>query len=147
MASGVTVWGEPLLDAVPLPPIRRLDVGKSFFGLFGQVLFAAAWYPLLPDATKYAMDALKRSVHHCYFCHHARPAPLPEEVAFLAARDGPSPALARLLELRRAYRPSFRFVVGCLPALARLHLGTARRARFPRAPRQVAPAASGVPSA
>lgn len=144
VASGVTVWGEELLDTVSLPPIRRLDVGKAFLGLFGQTLFMVAWYPLLPDATKYAMDALKRSVHNCYFCHHARPAPLAEEVAFLEARDGASPALTRLLELRRAYRPSFGFVVGCLPALARLHLGTARHARFPRAARAAPPVALGA---
>jgi hypothetical protein len=142
VASGVTAWGEDLLDAVPLPPIRRLDVGKAFFGLFGQALFTAAWYPLLPDATKYAMDTLKRSVHNCYFCHHARPAPLAEEVAFLDVRDGPIPALARLLELRRAYRPSYGFVVGCLPALVRLHLRTARQVRFPRPPRAAPAGAS-----
>jgi hypothetical protein len=135
MASGVTVWGEHLLDAVPLPPIRRADVGKAFLGLFGQTLLTAACYPLLPDATKYAMDALKRSVHNCYFCHHARPAPLAEEVAFLETRDGPSTALTRLLELRCAYRPSYGFVIQCLPALLRLHWRTARLVSFPRAPR------------
>lgn len=68
VASGVVLWGEDLLPAVPLPPIRRLDVAKAFFGLFSQVIFSAAAYPLLPRATKYAMDALKRSVHNCHFC-------------------------------------------------------------------------------
>lgn len=132
IASGRTVWGEDLLGEVPLPPIRRVDVAKAFFGLFGQALFVAAAYPLLPDATKHAMDTLKRSVHNCYFCHHARPASLAEEVAFLQARDGRSRTLSRLLELRREYRPSYGFVLRCVPALARLHLATARRARFPR---------------
>ncbi|GLC24934.1 nucleotidyltransferase domain-containing protein [Roseisolibacter agri] len=134
VASGVTVWGEDLLAAVPLPPIRRLDVAKAFFGLFNQALFTAVWYPLLPGATKNAMDTLKRSVHSCYFCHHGRPAPLAVEVAYFEARYGPIPALARLLMLRHAYRPSFRYVVGCLPALARLHWRTARDVRFPRPP-------------
>src|SRR3954471_12620934 len=41
---GITVWGEDLLGRVPLPPIRRLDVGKAFFGLFNQVLFSASLY-------------------------------------------------------------------------------------------------------
>ncbi len=132
VASGVTVWGEDLLAQVPLPPIRRLDVVKAFFGLFNQVLFSAVVYPALPGATRYAMDALKRSVHNCYFCYHTRPAPLAEEVAFFQQRHGPSRALGRLMALRSDYRPSFRFVLGCLPALARLHLRTARDNEFPR---------------
>ena len=36
---------------------------EAFIGLFNQALFAATVYPLLPKATKYAMDALKRSVN------------------------------------------------------------------------------------
>jgi hypothetical protein len=132
VGSGVTVWGEDLLSAVPLLPIRRLDVAKAFFGLFNQALFAAALYPLLPGATRYAMDTLKRSVHSCYFCYHGRPAPLATEIAFFEADYGPIPALTRLLALRQEYRPSFAFVIRCLPALARLHTGTARDLRFPR---------------
>ena len=132
VASGVTVWGEELLARVPLPPIRRRDVAKAFLGLFNQVLFSAAVYPVLPSATKYAMDALKRSVHNCYFCYHIRAAPLAEEVAFFQQRHGPSRALVRLMALRSEYRPSFGFVLNCLPALARLHLRTARDNQFPR---------------
>jgi predicted nucleotidyltransferase len=139
VTSGVTVWGEDLLAAVPLPPIRRVDVAKAFFGLFNQVLLTAVVYPLLPKATKYAMDALKRSVHNCYFCHHVRSAPLAAEVAYFEERYGPDPVLARLLALRREYRPSFGFVLACLPALARLHLRTARDIRFPRLARTGAP--------
>jgi hypothetical protein len=147
VASGVTAWGEHLLDDVWLPPIRRLDVAKAFFGLFNSALFTAASYPLLPDATKYAMDTLKRSVHNCYFCHNARPASLVEEIAFLEARDGANPTLRRLLELRRSYRPSYGFVIRCLPALARLHMRTARNVSFPREARAAAgspPAADGA---
>ena len=132
VASGVTVWGEDLLAQVLLPPIRRLDVVKAFFGLFNQVLFSAFVYPALPGATKYAMDALKRSVHNCYFCYHTRPAPLAEEIAFFQQRHGPSRALTRLMALRSEYRSSFGFVLGCLPALALLHLRTARDNQFPR---------------
>jgi predicted nucleotidyltransferase len=134
VASGVTVWGEELLAQVPLPPIRRRDVAKAFFGLFNQVLFCVAVYPVLPSATKYAMDALKRSVHNCYFCYHIRAAPLAEEIAFFQQRHGPSRALTRLMALRSEYRPSFGFVLNCLPALARLHLCTARDNQFPRDP-------------
>jgi hypothetical protein len=70
--SGITVYGENLLAQVSLPPIRRLDVGKAFFGLFNQLLLIITLYPILPMATKHAMDTLKRSVHNCYFCYHLR---------------------------------------------------------------------------
>src|SRR4051812_28263804 len=100
MLSAITVWGEELLAQVPLLPIRRFDVGKAFFGLFCQVLSSAMSYPILPGATKYAMEALKRSVHNCYFCYHGRRAPLAEEVAFFQQRNGPNHTLARLLLLR-----------------------------------------------
>jgi hypothetical protein len=143
VASGITAWGEPLLDRVPLPPIRRLDVAKAFFGLFNQTLLSAAAYPLLPDATRYAMDALKRSVHSCYVCHHGRPARLAEEVAFFERRHGRSRALQRLLRLRETYRPSPGFVLRCLPAIAGLHLRTARDLRFPRSAR---PHAASAPA-
>ncbi len=145
--SATTVWGEDLLDTVPLPAIRRWDVAKAFFGLFSQALFPTVVYPFLPDATKYAMDTLKRSVHNCYFCHHARPSVLSEEVAFLEARDGPSRTLRRLLELRREYRPSYGFVIGCLPTLVGLHVRTARSVRFPRPARAKRSASGGATAA
>jgi hypothetical protein len=132
VASAVTIWGEDLLARVPRPAIRRLDVAKAWFGLFNQTLFAAAIYPLSPWATKYAMDALKRSVHNCYFCYHGRADSLDTEIAFFQARYQPQAVLTRLLTLRSGYEPSFRFVIGCLPMLVRLHLRTARDVRFPR---------------
>lgn len=134
LASGRTVWGEELLHAVPSPPVRRLDVAKAFVGLFGQGLLASACYPFLPAATKLAMDALKRSVHSCYFCHRGHAAPLDEEIDFLRARYDSESTLARLLALRANYRPSFAFVAGCLPELARMHWRTGRNLRFPRPP-------------
>jgi predicted nucleotidyltransferase len=140
VGSGMTVWGEELLDRVPLAAIRRIDVVKAWFGLFNQVLLAAAVYPFLPDATRYAMDALKRSVHSCYFCQHGRPAALPAEIAYFQARYGPDPALDRLLALRRAYRRSFRFVLASASSIVRLHARTMRDARLPLEPRRPAPA-------
>jgi predicted nucleotidyltransferase len=137
VGSAVTVWGEDLLPYVPLSPVRRFDVFKALFGLSGQVLLCAAVFPVLPTATKYAMGALKRSVHNCFFSYHTYPAPLEEEVTFFQRRARPSRTLAQLLDLRRRYRPSFAFVVRCLPAMARLHLLTALDNRFPRvAPRR-----------
>jgi hypothetical protein len=131
IASGVVLWGEDLLAVVPLPPIRRMDVAKSCFGLFSQVLFSSASYALLPHATRYAMDALKRSVHNCYFCYEKRAAPLEEEVAYLDRVQGPSGTRARLLELRREYQPSFGFVLMTLMTITRQHAITAWRNSYP----------------
>jgi hypothetical protein len=113
-------------------PVRRFDVFKSLFGLSGPVLLCAVVFPVVPAATKYAMGALKRSVHNCFFCYHTYPAALEEEVAFFQRCARPSRTLAQLLELRRDYRPSFAFVVRCLPAMARLHVRTAFDNPFPR---------------
>jgi predicted nucleotidyltransferase len=132
VGSGVTVWGEDLLPQVPLAPVRRRDVFRALSGFSGQVLLCVAAFPLLPSATKYAMGALKRSVHNCFFCYHSYPASLEDEVAFFQQLGRPNHALAQLLDLRREYRPSFAFVVRCLPAMVRLHLRTALENRFPR---------------
>jgi predicted nucleotidyltransferase len=133
VASAVTAWGEDLVPRVPVPPVRRLDVLKALVGFTGQLLLSAAALPVLPDATRYALGALKRSVHSCYYCHHHRSAPLEVEVAFLRGR-GADGVLADLLALRRAYRPSPGFVLRCVPAVLRLHLRTLREGRFTRDP-------------
>ena len=139
LASAVTVWGEELLARIPVSPIRRFDVFKAFQGLFGQVLLSATVFPVLPQATKYAMGALKRSVHNCFFCYHARAAPLEEEVEFFQRRLGPNRTLEQLVALRHEYRRSFAFVVRCLPTLVRLHFRTFADNRFPLEARSAAP--------
>jgi hypothetical protein len=133
VASAVTVWGDDLLPRVPVPSVRRLDVFKAFFAFSGQVLLSAVAFPARPDATRYAMGALKRSLHSCFFCYHRRTAALEEEVDFFQRRMGPTYALVELLALRRQYRRSFSFVIRCLPAVVLLHLRTARDNRFPLA--------------
>ena len=133
VASAMTVWGEDLLPQVPVPPVRRLDVLKALFGFSNQVLLSVVTFPVLPDATKYAMGALKHSLHSCFFCYHQRTTTLEDEVAFFNGRRRVSRTLQELLSLRREYRRSFAFVIRCLPTLARLHLRTARDNRFPRA--------------
>jgi predicted nucleotidyltransferase len=132
VASAVTVWGEDLLPRVAVPSIRRLDVFKALYAFSGQMLASAVMFPVLPDATKYAMGTLKHSLHSCFFCYHGRTAALEEEVEFFQRRVGPSQAPVELLALRRKYRRSFAFVVRCLPALVRLHVRTAWDNRFPR---------------
>jgi hypothetical protein len=131
LGSGTTVWGESLLPEVQLPPIRRLDVWKSFFGLFNQLVLVTALYPASPRATRYALDILKRSVHSCYFCHHGRSAAISDEVEYFEWRYGENATLQRLLSLRREYRRSFPFVLHSFGAMIRLHLRTARDVRFP----------------
>jgi len=133
MISATTVWGEDLLGLVPLLPLRRIDVFKALFRLAGLILFSAVAFPVLPDATRYAMGALKHSLHSCYFCYHLRTAPIDEEVAFFNARLGRSRALLDLLNQRQEYRHSFLFVLRCVPILLRLHLRTVRDNHFPRA--------------
>jgi hypothetical protein len=133
IVSAKTVWGEDLLSLVPLRPLRRIDVFKALYRQAGLVVMSAAAFPVLPDATKYAMGALKHSLHSCYFCYHLRTVSLDEEVAFFSSRLGESGVLLELLNQRREYRRSFAFVLGCVSTLFRLHLRTAQDNRFPRA--------------
>jgi hypothetical protein len=134
IGSARTVWGEELLDLVPLQPIRRVDVFKAWFSQWNQLLLCVALYPAVPAATKYAAAALKRSIHNCYFCCHLRTALLDDEVAYFRGH-GISPALLdEFMALRRRPRSSFGFILRSLPALVRLHLWTARTRTFPRQP-------------
>lgn len=137
LASGITIWGEHLAPHVPLPPIRRLDVAKAFFSLFNQALIPFVGFLVLSDATRYAMDTLKRSIHNCYFVYHSHAAHLTEEAVFFEQRIGATAGstLAQLMSLRTAYQPSFEFILRCLPTLVRLHWVTAWENHFPREPR------------
>jgi predicted nucleotidyltransferase len=132
VASGITVWGEALLPLIPVAPIRRLDVFKALFGLFPMALLCVAIFPLHPGMTKYAMGVLKSSVHNCFFCYELRRASLEEEIGFFERRLGSNRTLIQLLALRREYQNSFKFVVCCIPTLARLRLRTSIDNRFPR---------------
>lgn len=132
LASAITISGEDLLPHVPVKPIRRVDVFKAWFGLFGQVLLSAAFFPLTPSATEYAAAALKRSVHNCFFVYELRRASLEEEVSFFQRRLGSSRTLTELLALRREHQRSLAFVIQCLPTLVRLHTRTALDNTFPR---------------
>jgi Nucleotidyltransferase domain len=133
IVSAKTVWGEDLLSLVPLPSLRRLDVFKALFRLTGLILLSAAAFPVLPDATRYAMGALKHSLHSCYFCYHMKTAPLHDEVAFFNVRLGRSRTLVELLNQRQEYHRSFAFVLRCVPILFWLHLRTVWDNQFPRA--------------
>ena len=126
IATAVTAWGEDLLTRVPVPGVRRLDVFKALFAFSCQIVLIVQTFPVLPDATKYAMGTLKHSLHSCFFCYQRRTEHLEKEVEFFDRRLGGSRALRELMVLRRQYRKSFRFVIRCLPTLARIHFQTAR---------------------
>jgi hypothetical protein len=128
--SALTVAGEELLAQIHLPPIRRLDVFKAFFALFSQAILTAVLFPLLSSPTGYAMGALKRSVHSCYFCYHGHRAALGEEIDFFQ-RQRRIPALDQLLLPRGGYKESFGFVLRCFPSLVRLHLHAVLDNPFP----------------
>lgn len=132
VASGITLWGEAMLPLIPVAPIRRLDIFKALVGLLPTALLSAAIFPFYPGMTKYAMGVLKSSVHSCFFCYELRRASLEEEVNFFERRLGSNRTLMQLLALRRNYRNSFTFVVGCIPTLVRLHWRTSVDNRFPR---------------
>jgi len=132
IVSARTVWGEDLLSLVPLLPVRHRDVFKAFFRLTGLVLLIAAAFPMLSDATRYVMGALKHSLHSCYFCYQLTTASVDEEVAFFSSRLGRSRVLLELLSQREEHRRSFAFALSCVPMIFRLHLLTLWENRFPR---------------
>jgi Nucleotidyltransferase domain len=132
IVSAVTISGEELLAQVPIPALRRLDVLKAFFIFASSIILSAAVFPLLSNATKYAMGILKHSLHSCYFCYQQKTATLQEEVEFFGSRVSRRDVLDDLLNRRRSYSPSFAFVLSCLPMLFHLHLRTARENRFPQ---------------
>jgi predicted nucleotidyltransferase len=126
VASAVTIAGEDLVPRIPVPPIRRADVFKALFAFACQIVLSVAVFPVLSDATRFAMGALKHSVRSCYFCYHQCSATLTEEIAFLNRRFGTSRTLMDLLALRRQYRPSFWFIIRCFPTVVSLQVRTAR---------------------
>jgi predicted nucleotidyltransferase len=132
IVSAATVWGEDLLPRVPIPPIRRLDVIKALFAFHNQLTLVLVSFAVLPNATRHAMGALKRSLHSCYFCYHLRTASLEEEVAFFRERPGGARALDELLELRGRYRESLGFVLRAIPTVLGMHRRAALENRFPR---------------
>lgn len=131
VASSVTVWGEDLLSQLPVKPIRRFDVFKSFFGLFSQALFCIALFPWASDATLYAIGTLKRSIHSCYLVYEGRRRSLEEEINFFERRFGTSRTMKELLALRTDHQRSLGFLIRSLPVLIWLHWRTAVDNKFP----------------
>jgi predicted nucleotidyltransferase len=128
--SAVTFWGKDLLASVNTPPIRRLDVLKASLSFFSVLWMSATLYAVLPKSTKYAMGALKRSLHSCFYVCNGRSAPLEEEVRYFGERLRKTQALDRLMALRSQYSPSFRFVIAAFPQIMHLQLYALREGTF-----------------
>ena len=130
--SAVTFWGKDLLARANPPPIRRLDVLKASMSFFGVLLMSATLYAVLPNSTKYAMGALKRSLHSCFYVCNGRSASLEEEVCYFRERLRYTLALDDLMARRSQYCPSLRFVIAAFPQIAHLQLYALREGTFGR---------------
>jgi len=132
LLSARTVWGEPLIEKAALLPLRRLDVWLSWLSFVNQLSMTYFAMLLFREATRYAMGALKRSLHAGYFFYTLRTAPLEEEIRFFKERLGPRRAFDELLALRQAYHPSWGFALRCGGLITELHLRALRDNPFPR---------------
>ena len=92
---------------------------------------ALAVFPLVPNATKYSMSALKWMLQTCHLCITLKSSTIEEAVEFFRAEIHGDAQLMQLLSLRSLYRPSFRFVKGCFGTICRLYSVTVKQAVFP----------------
>lgn len=129
--SAKTVWGEDLLKEVRILPITRWHLLKNCLAYLSLNALALLTFPVLPNATKYAMAALKGSLHSCYFCYNLKSTTIELEMNFFSNKFEGRSTLAGLLSLRQDYRSNFRFVRKCFPTIMRLFIMTAREIRFP----------------
>jgi len=129
--SARTAWGEELLSQVRVPLLTKRHLAKNFVGLLAFNACALVVFPVLPNATKYSMSALKWMLHTCHFCVVLKSSTIEEAVEFFQGRIEAEATLRELLSLRRHYRPSFRFVKGCFGTIVRLYSMTVKEAVFP----------------
>jgi hypothetical protein len=132
LCSATTVWGEDLRPLVRTANVTRVDLLKALWGVWSILIVAVMLaLPRPRVATRYAMAALKKSVHNTYFCYALSPAPLALKVTFFTGRMRALVGLRRLLSLREHYQPSVAFVLSCLWTIPYLHYRAARDNRFP----------------
>lgn len=129
--SAKTVWGEDLLSQVRVPLLTKAHLVKNFVGLLLFNACAMGVFPVLPNATKYSMSALKWMLHTCHFCVTLKSSTVQEAVAFFQQEIEGDATLPELLSLRSHYRRSWRFVKGCCGTIVRLYCVTVREAAFP----------------
>ena len=129
--SARIAWGENLLSQVRVPLLTKADLLKNCIGLLAFNACALAVFPILPNATKYSMSALKWMLHTCHFCVTLKSSPVEQTVAYFQKEDAGDGTLSTLLSLRSHYRPSLKFVKGCFSTIVRLYSVTVKEAVFP----------------
>lgn len=131
VTSAKTVWGEDLLKEVRILPITKWHLLMNCLAYLSLNALAFLTFPVHPNSTRYAMAALKGSLHSCYFCYNLKSATIELEINFFTKKLGEPSTLAELLSLRQDYRSTFRFVRRCFSTIMRLFIMTARENRFP----------------
>lgn len=131
VTSARTIWGDDVLHQARIPVLTKAHLLKSYAGFLLLNTFALLGYPVLPNATKYSMSALKWMLHSCYFCYTLESATLEKEVDFFRDKFGEDKAFVELMSLRREYRPSLIFIKNCFRAVLRLYVVTGRENTFP----------------
>ena len=131
VVSARTLWGEELLPQVSVPLLMKAHLVKNCLGFLAFNACALAVFPLVPNATKYSMSALKWMLHTCHFCMTLKSSTIEEAVEFFQAEIDGDAQLMELLSLRSLHRPSFRFVKDCFGTIFKLYSVTVKQAVFP----------------
>lgn len=131
ITAAQTIFGKNLLNIVPLPPITKKDVLKSKAMNTFLSLAACLTYPFHPDATKFAMEAIKWSLLTCYFCYMKKSSPIKETIMFFQNHSFNDPLFQEMLSLREKYKKSFLFTVKSGRIVRRLHHMTIKENQFP----------------
>ena len=131
VVSARTLWGEELVSRVSVPLLMKAHLVKNCLGFLAFNACVLAVFPLVPNATKYSMSALKWMLHTCHLCITLKSSTIEEAVEFFRAEIHGDAQLIQLLSLRNLYRPSFRFVKGCFGTICRLYSVTVKQAVFP----------------
>ena len=131
VTSAETLWGEDLLSDARLPVLTRGHLAKNYIDFLLLNAGALVAFPVLPNATKYSMSALKWMIHCSHFCSRLKSAALEEEVEVFRGKVKEDACLAELLSLRREYRPSLRFVWNCFRAIREVYVVAVRESEFP----------------
>lgn len=131
VTSAKVIWGEDFLNEIHIPTLDKGHLAKNCISFLLLNACAVLGYPLLPNATKYSMSVLKWMLHGCYFCYTLKSATVEEEIDFFHTKVGADKVFTKLLSLRREYKPSFGFIIGCFRVLIRLYVVTIRENKFP----------------
>lgn len=131
ITSAQTIVGKDLLNIVHLPSITKRDILKSK-AMNSFLCFAACLaYPFHPDATKFAMEALKWSLLTCYFCYKKKSSTIEDTIKFFQDHSFNDPLFHEMLSLREKYKNSFLFTVRSGRVVKRLHRMTIKENQFP----------------